>query len=85
MFLEGNVIFDILMEKPDEFFKSHKSELQEYQDYGLRLNCVNPEYFTNSLNLNSVSTFSIHSSYGLNGWIIAKEMNITAEKTSGWA
>ena len=74
--LEGNIIFDILKENPEDFYKDHKSELLEYHSYGLRLNCENTEYFTNSLNLNGVSIYRIHSSYGLSGWIIAKEMII---------
>ena len=75
--LEGNIIFDITKEKPDQFFNNHESDLQEYQKFGLRLNCSNTEYFLNSLNLNGVSIFCINSSYGMSGWIIAKEMKIT--------
>ena len=75
--LEGNIIFDITKEKPDKFFTNHKSDLQEYQKYGLRLNCSNLDHFLNSLTLNSVSIYCINSSYGLSGWVIAKDMTIT--------
>lgn len=75
--MEGNIIFDITEENPDEFFKNHESDLQVYQKNGLRLNCSNPEHFINSLTLNGVSVYCNDPSYGLSGWIIAKEMKIT--------
>ncbi len=75
--LEGNIIFDIKQIDSDDFFRIHELDLQEYQKYGLRLNCSNTEHFSNSIALNGVSIFCINSSYGLSGWIIAKEMKIT--------
>jgi hypothetical protein len=75
--LDGNIIFNIAEETPEDFYKSEKSFLQNYEKFGLRLNCTNLEHFSNSLHLNGVSIFRISSSYGLNGWIIAKKMKIT--------
>ena len=75
--LEGNIIFDITKESPVKFFNNLKYDLQEYHKYGLRLNCSNQEDFSNSLALNEVSIYCINASYGLSGWVIAKEIEIS--------
>ena len=75
----GNIIFDVAEFPTEQLLKDFGSEVSELYRYNAR-----PEWASNlasapeHLESEGIKGFVLSSSYGLGGWILAKEMSIIA-------
>jgi hypothetical protein len=76
----GNIIFDIEEIPPESVISDRIAEFQEGNRYGW------PPFWKNSLDEvqrylreHSVRGFELSSSYGMSGWILAREMTFVSE------
>lgn len=73
----GNIIFDVAEVPTERFLKDFGSEVSELYRYSAR-----PEWASNLasapelLDGQGIKGYVLSSSYGLGGWILAKEMSI---------
>lgn len=77
--LPGSIILDIEESNLEKFFKSNQKLLQEKKDYFWPMIYKTESEFHEKLKNENISYFIIFSSYGLNGWILAENMDIEAK------
>ena len=80
--LSGNIILSLEeTENHSDFYKHSESELKRYRKYGLPLNTESSDKFVENLRVENLKIFEVYSSYGLSGWVISKncEVSITCK------
>ncbi|MEK3806070.1 hypothetical protein MHB63_05690 [Bacillus sp. FSL H8-0547] len=73
--LPGSILFDITEGDLKDFAGDHKELLQKSKDYGWPMDYRNVEELSNYLVKNRFIYYIVESSYGLNGWILARRMS----------
>ncbi|SHK97392.1 hypothetical protein SAMN05216582_12829 [Selenomonas ruminantium] len=74
--LRGNAIYDISLMSIDSFFKYNKKILMDGKDDGWPFIYDTFEGFEKWIRTNEYNIYNIEGAYGVDGWIIAKGMNI---------
>jgi len=74
--LRGNAIYDISLMSIDSFFKYNKKILMDGKDDGWPFIYDTFEDFEKWIRTNEYNIYNIEGSYGVDGWIIAKGMNM---------
>ena len=74
------IIFDIIEYSIDEYVKIDSKILKHKEDYDFSFKYNNEKDLINKLNEKNLKYYIIESSYGLNGWILAEEMQINVNK-----
>jgi len=77
---EHNIIFDIEEYCLDLFLEHERELLEEQKNYGWPLSYKVKDDLVNFLQLNTYKVFSIDSSCGLYGYVIAKKIDVRVEK-----
>lgn len=72
--LKGNIILDIEEFEPEKFYTAFETALLSYGRYGFPLIFSDSESFCIAMLQKKLKSFVIDSSYGLSGWVIAKDM-----------
>ena len=78
---KGSVIFDIEEREPIHFYEREHELIEENRRYCWPINYQTPETKAELLGFlqkNEYKVFEISSSYGLCGWVLAKQMEIIA-------
>ena len=78
--IKNSIIFEINKNSINDFLKDNNEILLKNKDYGFPFNYKNEEDLRKILNENKQKYYKIHTSYGLDGWILAEEMKITVKK-----
>ncbi|MTI49248.1 MAG: hypothetical protein FH761_15555 [Firmicutes bacterium] len=68
----GSIIFDIEKYSIDYFIKNNSDLLEKHKSYSWPMNYDTIEELREKLVREEYSYYVISSSYGLNGWILAK-------------
>ncbi len=76
--LNGSIILDICLENTESFIQQNKSILSERRGYNWPTNYKSLDELLCFLNYEGYKYYNIYASYGLSGWILAK--NISLEK-----
>lgn len=80
--LAGNIIFDITASDDlATFYKDYEKDLLDYFKYGLPLEADTLNSFVKEMEKKRLKAFEISSSYGLSGWVIAKNCKVIKNKT----
>jgi len=74
--LEGSIILDIKEYDLDQFFKDNHKLLIRQKSYAWPVVFDSLEELSNKLHREKYRYYIISSSYGLNGWILAKHISI---------
>lgn len=74
--LQGSIIFDISTLEISRFIEDNKELLEKTKNYGWPMHYGTTKDLINHLYNEKYNYYVILSSYGLNGWIIAKEYKI---------
>jgi len=69
--LGGNIILEFCEDDVEVFYESASNELKRYQKYGLPLDASTKERFVNDMSAKKLKCFSLSTSYGLSGWVLA--------------
>lgn len=77
--LSGSIIFDIDKYDIIQFLKDNSDLLKTEKNYGWPIDYNTIEELTERLLKDQYSYYVISSSYGLNGWVLAKSYVITLE------
>jgi len=72
--LEGSIIFDIKTQNIDKFIEQNKELLQLKKAYNWPTSFSDFVELERVLSLGEYKCYVLSSSYGLNGWILAKEL-----------
>ncbi|MGX1195231.1 hypothetical protein [Metabacillus sp. SLBN-84] len=72
--LPGSILFDITEGDIKDFAEDHKELLKESKDYGWPMDYRNVKELTDHIVKNRYIYYIVESSYGLNGWILARGM-----------
>jgi hypothetical protein len=76
--LQGSIILDIRMLEISQFIEHYKELLDKRKNYGWPMHFETLEDLLERLKIGKYNYFVISASYGLNGWIVAKEYNISS-------
>lgn len=74
--LQGSIIFDIRTFVVNDFLESNKELLEKQKNYGWPIYYENIEDLLEHLQNEKYNYYVISASYGLNGWVIAKEYKV---------
>ncbi|MDU2240442.1 MAG: hypothetical protein E7E23_07655 [Paenibacillus sp.] len=74
--LQGSIIFDISSFEVSRFLKSNKELLEKQKNYGWPTHYEKTEDLLEHLQSEKYNYYVISASYGLNGWVIAKEYKV---------
>lgn len=74
--LQGSIIFDISTFEVSRFLKHNKELLEKQKNYGWPMHYEKIEDLLEHLQNEKYKYYVISASYGLNGWVIAKEYKI---------
>ncbi|WP_059049849.1 hypothetical protein [Paenibacillus senegalimassiliensis] len=74
--LQGSIIFDIRTFVVSDFLESNKELLEKQKNYGWPIYYENIEDLLEHLQNEKYNYYVISASYGLNGWVIAKEYKV---------
>ncbi len=74
--LQGNIILDINTLEVDRFIKHNKEVLEKQKNYGWPIHYTTTEDLLEYLQHERYNYYVISASFGLNGWIIAKDYKI---------
>lgn len=72
--LPRSILFDIVEEDVDSFSLENKELLDKEKDYLWPMEYEYVEELINYIKENSYHYYKIYASYGLNGWILSKEV-----------
>lgn len=71
--LAGNIVLDLGEIDSTTFYTREKQGLKRYQKYGLHLDATSLHSFLSDLAKRNLTCYELSTSYGLSGWIIARE------------
>jgi len=74
--LPKSILLDIVEEDINMFYRENKELLEKGKDYYWPIDYNNFKELDNHLKSNNYRYFKIQSSYGLNGWVLAKELSL---------
>lgn len=72
--LAGNIVLDLGEVDSAYFYNREKEGLNSYQKYGLHLDTSSLDHFLSGLAEKNLTCYELTTSYGLSGWIIAREV-----------
>ncbi|KOP67207.1 hypothetical protein AMS62_19595 [Bacillus sp. FJAT-18019] len=75
--LYGSILLDIENYEIDEFIKGSKDLFEKHKPYCWPVNYESIDELKELLYKEQYKCYIISSSYGFNGWVLAKEMSIT--------
>lgn len=73
--IRGSIIFDI-EESSYKLFLESEQVLKEQKNYGWPIAYKSEKELVDFLESNKYKAYEICSSYGLNGWVLAKQMDV---------
>lgn len=76
--LQGSIIFDVEERGIDKFIKENSNLLNKQKEYSWPIDYNDVKELNDLLVNNQYRYYIITSSYGLNGWVIAKNYEIIA-------
>lgn len=71
--LQGSIIFDISTLEISRFLKHNKELLEKQKNYGWPMVYESLDEFLEHLQHEKYNFYVISASYGLNGWVVAKD------------
>jgi hypothetical protein len=71
------ILFDIYQSSPEEIYASHSELFERRKDYAWPFDYNTKQDLMEKLDKKSVKGFLISSSYGMDGFVLAAEMQIT--------
>ncbi len=74
--LPNSILLDIVEDDIDMFCRENNDLLEKGKDYYWGIDYDNFQQLNNHLKDNNYRYFKIQSSYGLNGWVLAKELSL---------
>jgi len=74
--LSKSILLDIVEEDVDMFCRENKVLLEKGKNYYWPIDYDNFKEVDNHLKNNNYRYFKIQSSYGLNGWVLAKKLSL---------
>lgn len=74
--LQGSIIYEVYENELSRFIEEHQELLQRQKNYGWPMNYETSEELEAVLQKEKFKYYVIFSSYGLNGWILAKQYSI---------
>ncbi len=74
--LQGSIIFDISTLEVSRFLNGNKDLLEKQKNYGWPMHYEKIEDLLEHLQNEKYKYYIISASYGLNGWIVAKEYRV---------
>lgn len=77
--LSGSIIFDIEKYEIGQFLKNNSELLKKKKNYCWPMDYDTEEELTERLLKDQYSYYVISSSYGLNGWVLAKSYEIASD------
>jgi hypothetical protein len=77
--LSGSIIFDIEKYEIGQFLKNNSELLKKKKNYCWPMDYDTEKELTERLLKDQYSYYVISSSYGLNGWVLAKSYEITSD------
>jgi len=72
--LSGSILLDIVEGETDSFALENNELLAKEKDYFWPMDYENVEDLINYIKENNYHYYKIYSSYGLNGWVLSKNM-----------
>ncbi|WP_427051615.1 hypothetical protein [Paenibacillus sp. TC-CSREp1] len=73
----GSILLDITEYEMNRFIDEHKEVFEKHKPYGWPINYESIDELTEVLTQEQYKCYIISSSYGFNGWVLAKELNMT--------
>ena len=77
--MKGSIVFDIQECPLDLFFKRESALVRERKSFGWPISYETENELIKFLQTHKYKAFEISSSYGLCGWVFAKQMNVVDE------
>lgn len=80
--IDYNIILDIQECEMDFFFEDNREELIKMKGYGWPVDYLTEKELIDFLRTNEYKYIKIYSSYGMDGWILAKSYEIEEQNSS---